>query len=128
MGDSESFGVEKGYGRQVIEWLNAQAAEKNLKFQARLYSHDLETANFGTFEMFSWMGDVKDARKLAVRASKRFKVRIIEGGYKTREQIFHLKKSDFGMVRRGDRIIGHIEFEASRLGREMWRIKKEERK
>ena len=78
--------------------------------------------------MFSWRGDVQNARKLIIKASKRFKVRVIEGGYKTKEKIFHMKKSDYGMVRKGDKVIGHIEFEASRFGRDTWKIKEEERR
>ena len=128
MRDSESFGIEKGYGEKVIEWLNEKAQEQDLKFKAKLYGYDLETDSFGTFEMFSWMGDVQNARKLIIRASKRFKVKVIEGGYKTKEKIFHTKKSDYGMVRKGDKVIGHLEFEASRFGREKWKIKDEERR
>ena len=128
LGDSESFGVEAGYGERVIGWINEQAAKRNMRFEARLYGYELRTANFGTFEMFSWMGDVQSARRLAIRASKRFRIRIIEGGYKTKEKTLGLKKSDYGMVRRGERIIGHVEFEASRLGRETWKIKREERR
>ena len=32
------------------------------------------------------------------------------------------------MVRLGDKVIGHVEFEASRLGKDNWKIKNEERK
>ena len=78
--------------------------------------------------MFSWMGDTQFARKLIVKASKRFKIKVIEGGYKTKERILHTKKSDYAFVRRGDKIIGHIEFVASRFGREKWKIKNEERR
>jgi hypothetical protein len=93
-----------------------------------LYGYDLETDNFGIFEMFSWIGDVQVARKLIIKASKRFKVKVIEGGWKTKEKIFHLKKSDYAMVRKGDKIIGHLEFEASRFSSEKWKIKEEERR
>lgn len=126
--DSETFGVEKGHGEEVVNWLNEQAEEKDKKFEARLYGYDLVTSNFGTYEMFSWRGDVLVARKLIVKASKRFKVKVIEGGYKTKEKIFHLRKSDYAMVRRGDKVIGHIEFETSRFGRDNWTIKEEERR
>lgn len=78
--------------------------------------------------MFSWRGDVQVARKLIVKASKRFKVKVIEGGYKTKEKIFHLKRSDYGLVRRGDKVIGHLEFEAPRLGKGEWKVKEEERR
>ena len=125
---SETFGVEKGYGAKVIEWLNEEAKKQELKMEVRSYGYEITTNNFGTFEMVSWMGDVQAARKLIVKASKRFKIKVVEGGYKTKERILHTKKSDYGFVRRGDKIIGHIEFEASRFGREKWKIKNEERR
>jgi len=128
MTDSETFAVESGYGEKTIEWLNDEAKKINKKFEARLYDHTITTQNFGSFEMFSWIGDPQFARKLIVKASKRFKIKVIEGGYKTKERILHTKKSDYGFVRRGDKIIGHIEFEASRFGREKWKIKNEERR
>jgi len=128
MKDSESFAVENGYGSKVVEWLNEEAKKQNLKFEARLYGHNITTQNFGSFEMFSWVGDVKTARKLIAKASKRFKIKVIEGGYKTKEQIFHTKKSDYAIVRMGDKVIGHLELEASRFAREKWQVKEEERK
>lgn len=128
MRDSETFGVEKGFGQKVVDWLNEQSQENDLKFEARLYGYDLDTDNFGSFEMFSWIGNVQSARKLIIKASKRFKVKVIEGGYKTKEKIFHVKKSDYGMVRKGEKVIGHIEFESSRFGKDNWKIKAEERR
>ena len=128
MRDSETFGAEKGFGAKVVEWINEEAKKQELKMEARLYGYDLITNNFGTFEMISWMGNVQAARKLIVKASKRFKIKIIEGGYRTKETILHFKKSDYGIVRKGDKIIGHLEFEASRFGREKWKIKEEERR
>lgn len=128
MKESETFGVEKGYGKELVKWLNEKASEKGLKLEARLYGYELETKNFGIFEMFSWIGEVQAARKLLTRASKRFKVKVIEGGYKTKEQIFHMKKSDYGLVKKGDKIVGHLEFEAPRFGSGNWKVKEEERR
>ena len=128
MGDSETFAVESGFGQKAMEWLNEEAKKVNRKFEARLYDHTITTQNFGSFEMFSWVGDVQVARKLVVKVSKRFKIKVIEGGYKTKERILHTKKSDYALVRLGDKVIGHIEFVASRFGREKWKIKNEERK
>ena len=128
MKNSETFAVESGFGEKAIEWLNEEAKKINKKFEARLYDHTITTQNFGSFEMFSWIGDVQLARKLIVRVSKRFKIKVIEGGYKTKERILHSKRSDYAMVRRGDKVIGHIEFEASRFRRDNWKIKAEERK
>lgn len=128
MGDSETFGVEYGHGEEVVSWLNEQADLDKLKLKAKLYGYTISTQNFGDFEMFSWMGDVQVARKMIVKASKRFKVKVIEGGYKPKEKIFRVKKFDYAMVRKGDKIIGHLEFEASRLGNDIWKLVAEERK
>ncbi len=125
MRDSETFGIEKGHGEEVIKWLNDQSRET--KFEARLYGYTITTQNFGEFEMFSWRGDVQTARKLIIKASKRFKIKVIEGGYKPKEKIFRMKKFDYAKVRKGDKTIGQIEFEASRLGNNQWEIKNEER-
>ncbi len=125
MKDSETFGIEKGHGKVVISWLNEQS--KDSKFEARLYGYSVATQNFGEFEMFSWMGDVQIARKLIIKASKRFKIKVIEGGYKPKEKIFRIKKSDFAKVRKGDKTIGQLEFEVNRLGNSQWEIKNEER-
>ncbi len=128
MAGSESFGVESGFGEQVLEWMNSEAKKRKIKFEARAYSYEVATKNFGTFEMFSWIGDVKVARSLITKASKRFKIRVIEGGYRTKEKVLKSKKTDFAMVRKGDRVIGHLEFSSSLFGDTRWKLKTEERK
>ncbi|MGQ0638363.1 MAG: hypothetical protein ACT4N1_03245 [Nitrososphaerota archaeon] len=82
MGDSETSGVEKGYGTQAVQWMNEEAKKLGWNFEARLYGYEINTKNFGPFEMFSWIGDSKAARSLVIKASKRFKIKVIEGGYK----------------------------------------------
>ncbi len=128
MADSETFGVEKGHGNEVIGWLNDTARRGGLKFEAREYGHSVDTENFGSFELFSWVGDVRQARRLIIRAGRRFKIRTVEGGYRTKERIFALKRSDYAMVRRGDRVIGHLQFESPRFGRGHWAVVAEERR
>lgn len=127
MRDSETFGVEKGHGQEVIEWLNEQSKKSGTKLEARLYGYSISTKNFGDFEMFSWMGDVQMARKMIIKASKRFKIKVIEGGYKPKEKVFRMKKFDFAKVKRGEKTIGQIEFAASRFGSSQWEIQDEER-
>lgn len=127
MRDSETFGVEKGHGQEVITWLNEQSKKLDIKLEARLYGHSISTKNFGDFEMFSWMGDVQIARKMIIKASKRFKIKVIEGGYKPKEKVFRMKKFDFAKVKRGEKTIGQIEFVASRFGNSQWEIQDEER-
>ena len=128
MAGSETFGVESGFEERVLEWMNSDAKKRKLKFEARSYGYSISTENFGTFEMLSWIGDVKVARSLITKASKRFKVRVIEGGYRTKEKVFKRKKPDFAMVRKGDRVIGHLEFSSSLFGDTKWKLETEERK
>ena len=127
MRDSETFGVEKNHGEEVTAWLNEQAKKQGVKLEARLYGYSVATKNFGDFEMFSWIGDVQIARKLAVKASKRFKIKIIEGGYKPKEIVFRMKKFDYAKIKKGDKTIGQLEFTASRFGNNQWEIQNEER-
>jgi len=128
MAGSESFGVESGFGEQVLNWMNSEAKKRKLKFEARTYSYEITTKSFGSFEMFSWIGDVKVARRLITKASKRFKIRVIEGGYRTKEKVLKTKKTDFAMVRKGERVIGHLEFSSSMFGDTRWKLETEERK
>jgi hypothetical protein len=128
LADSESFGIEKGYGKEAVDWMNEDARKMGWKFQARLYDYEISTKNFGQFEMYSWIGDPKAARDLAVRTSKRFKIKMIEGGYKTKQPIFKVSRNEYGIVRKGDRSIGQIEFTSSRLTGSKWTVTKEERK
>ena len=127
MANSETFGVEKGHGEKIVGWLNEQSKTQNIKLEARLYNYEVSTKNFGYFEMFSWMGDVQIARKMIIKASKKFKIKVIEGGYKPKEKLFKLKKFDFAKVKKGDKTIGQLEFSVSRLGNSQWEIQNEER-
>jgi len=127
MANSETFGVEKGHGEKIVGWLNEQSKIQNIKLEARLYNYEVSTKNFGYFEMFSWMGDVQIARKMIIKASKKFKVKVIEGGYKPKEKLFKMKKFDFAKVKKGDKTIGQLEFAVSRIGNAQWEIQNEER-
>ncbi len=128
MKDSETFGIEEGKGAEVVNWLNGQARDKKIKLEARLYGYSVTTENFGRFEMFSWIGDVQVARRMIIKASKRFKIKVIEGGYKPKERVFRMERFDYAKVRKGDRVIGQIEFVAPRLGGGQWTIRDEERR
>ena len=127
MGNSETFGVQKGHGKEIVEWLNEQSKTQRTKLEARLYDYEISTKNFGDFEMFSWMGDVQIARRLIIKASKKFKIKVIEGGYKPKEKVFKIKKFDFAKVKKGDKTIGQLEFAVSRFGNAQWEIQDEER-
>jgi hypothetical protein len=50
---------------------------------------------------------------------------VIEGAYKTKEKLLKLKKQDYGVVRKGDKVIGHLAFSAPMVGGN-WEVSEEE--
>lgn len=124
----ETYAAEKGYGQKVVDWINEQARESGVKLECRLYGHQISTKNFGDFEMFSWKGNVVEARSLLSKASKRFKIRVIEGGYKPREWTIKRHRFDYGIIKKSDRVIGHVEFKAPLIGKGNWEVYAEERR
>ncbi|RZD38972.1 MAG: hypothetical protein CXT78_14530 [Thaumarchaeota archaeon] len=104
MVNSETFGVEINHGEEVVAWINEQSKSQKVKLEARLYNYKISTINFGDFEMFSWIGDIQIARRLVIKASKRFKVKVIEGGYKPKDKIYKMKKLDYAKVKKGGEI------------------------
>ncbi|MEM4391444.1 MAG: hypothetical protein QXG67_01495 [Candidatus Nitrosotenuis sp.] len=105
--------------------MNDESKKDDLSFEARLYGHEVTTQNFGSFELFSWIGDVQVARRLIIKASKRFKIKVIEGSYKTKERTFKMRRQDYGLVRKGEKVIGRIEFSSPIFGGK-WQVVAEE--
>jgi len=64
---------------------------------------------------------------MIIKASKKFKIRVIEGGYKPKEKLFKMKKFDFAKVKKGEKTIGQLEFSVSRIGNDQWEVEDEER-
>ena len=42
MGNSETFGVQKGHGKEIVGWLNEQSKKQNNKLEARLYDYEIK--------------------------------------------------------------------------------------
>ena len=109
MGDSETFGIEKDHGEEVTQWLNEQAKSQGLKLEARLYGYSISTTKtLEILKCFHGWAMFKLHRKLIIKASKRFKIKVIEGGYKPKEKVFRMKKFDYAKVKKRDKTIGQI--------------------
>ena len=82
------------------------------------------------FEEKMWKfqkSQIFEKRKLIIKTSKRFKVKVIEWGYRPEEKLFKMKKLDFAKVKKGEKTIGQIEFAVSRFRNKQWEIQNEER-
>ena len=82
MASSDSFGAQHGFGVTVAKWLNEEVIKLKKDAKTKLYGHIIKTSRFGKFEMLLWNGDISVARDLIIRASKRYKIKTLEGGYK----------------------------------------------
>jgi len=58
------FGVEKGYGDEVVSWINEQADSTGLKLKVKLTGSILSTPSFGDFELFLLSDESLPVRKL----------------------------------------------------------------
>lgn len=74
----DSFAVESGEAQEAVEWMNAQARDNGLKFEAHLEGYTLSTNNFGQFEVMSFKGDWSTAVDLVKKASRKLKIKVIE--------------------------------------------------
>ena len=122
------YGAEKGNGEKVVLWLNEQAKSTGVKLEARLEDYIISTQNFGEFELISLSDDSLPVRKLISKVGKRYGIKMIEGGYNEKARIIRRRKSDYAKVFRGEKVIGHLEFETPRFGARKWEIKLEEKR
>jgi len=123
------YGAEKGYGEEVVSWLKEQAESTGIKLKIRLEDYIIATQNFGDFELISLSNDSLSVRKLISRVGKRYGIKMIEGGYKEKARILRRRKSDYAKVLlKGEKVIGHLEFETPRFGAKKWEIKAEEKR
>ena len=123
------YGAEKGHGEEVVSWLKEQAESTGMNLKIRLEDYIIHTQNFGDFELISLSSDSLPVRKLLSRVGKRLGIKMIEGGYKEQARILRRRKSDYAKVLlKGEKVIGHLEFETPRFGAKKWEIKLEEKR
>lgn len=126
---NQVYGAEKGNGEKVVSWLKEHADSTGLKLEIRLENYIIKTQNFGDFELISLSNDSIPVRKLISKVGKRYGIRMIEGGYKEKARILRRRKSDYAKVLlKGEKVIGHLEFETPRFGAKKWEIKLEEKR
>jgi hypothetical protein len=109
---ADSFAVEQGKAKEVIEWMNEHAKKNNQKFQAKLSGYAMETTKFGTFEMIVWSGDWAVARSIMQKASGKVRAKVIESGYHEKRDLLSAmfgSSSEFGKAYSNGKLIGRIE-------------------
>jgi hypothetical protein len=120
---ADTFGAQQGHGDKVVTWLNEEIAKSKKKGEAQLYGHVIETSRFGKFEMISCDGDFSIIRELIVRASKRYKIKTLEGAYKPKSFFsLPLGSKDYAKVYYNGNLIGYVELSRGRLLGGKWAV------
>jgi hypothetical protein len=108
----DSFGVEQGKAREVVDWMNEHAKKNNQKFEAKLSGHAMQTTKFGSFEMITWSGEWPAARNIIKKVSSKVGAKVIESGYhEKRDPLSAMfgSSSEFGKVYSNGKLVGQIE-------------------
>lgn len=123
---ADTFGTEQGYGDKVVKWINERLKDKK-KGEAKLNGNIIETSRFGKFEMFTWEGDPSIVRDVIVKASKRFKIKTLEGGYQPESRFsrFTFGSKDYAKVHYKGRLVGYLLLTKPRLPGGMWSVEAE---
>jgi hypothetical protein len=126
MVSSDSFGAQQGYGDKVVKWINEEGKKKKKELGAELYGHVIETSRFGKFEMISFSGELPVARDLIVKASKRYTIKTLQGGYKPKSFFsFSVGSRDYAKVYYNGNLVGYLELTKPRLPGTKWSVSDE---
>ena len=87
MAGADNFGLEEGKAEKAIVWMNAYAKKNNLKFEAKLAGHSMQTLKFGNFQLFSWNGEWSSARNIVKKASGKLGIKTIESGFHEKQDL-----------------------------------------
>ncbi|MEM2760062.1 MAG: hypothetical protein QXU32_07295 [Nitrososphaerales archaeon] len=126
MASSDTFGAQDGYGDKVVKWMNNEVVKNNKKARGELNGQVIETSRFGKFELISWDGELSIARDLIVKASRRYKIKTLEGGYKPKSFFsFSINSRDYAKVYYNGSLTGYLELTKPRLPGAKWSISDE---
>jgi hypothetical protein len=94
LASANNFGIEKGNGDVALKWINDYLIKNNKIFKISVTSNQLDTLNFGTFDLVEWHGDWSIARNVIKKVSSKLNIKVVEGGYRKKGNII---ESFFGM-------------------------------
>lgn len=78
---TSNFAVEEGYGEKVVTWIREYVQESDVKLDVKTENYSLISKNFGNFDIISWKGEWREARKIILKVSKKMKIKVIDPGY-----------------------------------------------
>lgn len=94
MASANNFGIEKGKSDVALKWINEYLVKNNKSFKISVTTNQLDTLNFGTFDLIEWHGDWSIARNVVKKVSSKLNIKVVEAGYHKKGNIV---ESFFGM-------------------------------
>ncbi len=94
MASANNFGIEKGKSDVAMKWINEYLVKNNKSFKISVTTNQLDTLNFGTFDLIEWHGDWSIARNVVRKVSSKLNIKVVEAGYHKKGNIV---ESFFGM-------------------------------
>lgn len=94
MASVNNFGIEKGKSAIALKWIDEYIIKNNKSFKIAVTSNQLNTLNFGDFDLVEWNGDWSVARNVIKRSSSKLNIKVIEAGYHKKGNIV---ESFFGL-------------------------------
>lgn len=94
MASANNFGIEKGKGDMALKWINEYLVKNNKSFKIAVTTNQLNTLNFGTFDLIEWHGDWSIARNVIKKVSSKLNIKVVEAGFHKKGNIV---ESFFGM-------------------------------
>jgi len=94
LASANNFGIEKGKSDVALKWINEYLAKNNKSFKISVTTNQLDTLNFGTFDLIEWHGDWSIARNVVKKVSSKLNIKVVEAGYHKKGNIV---ESFFGM-------------------------------
>ncbi|WP_148685997.1 hypothetical protein [Candidatus Nitrosocosmicus hydrocola] len=94
MASANNFGIEKGKSDVAMKWINEYLVKNNKSFKISVTTNQLDTLNFGTFDLIEWHGDWSIARNVVKKVSSKLNIKVVEAGYHKKGNIV---ESFFGM-------------------------------
>jgi len=94
LASANNFAIEKGKGEAAIKWINEFLVKNHKSFKITVTNNQLDTLNFGTFDLVEWSGDWSIARNVIKRVSSKLNIKVVEAGFHRKDNII---ESFFGM-------------------------------
>jgi hypothetical protein len=111
LASANNFGIEKGKATVALKWIDEYLVKNNKSFKISVTPYQLNTLNFGTFDLIEWNGDWSIARNVVKKVSSKLNIKVIEAGFHKKGNIveaFFGMSQEYCKVYSGGKFVGTL--------------------